>query len=90
MTDDRPIEQLATEWLRLERLAVENPSGVPVAVEAATAFEVAVREAAPEDLLLAWQAATRNREVCEPGGQEWADAREVERLLKMEYEAGRG
>lgn len=84
----RPIEELATEWLSMERLSANDPTfAVEPARAASAAYDEAVQAASPEELLLAWQAAQKAQAECEMGSKAWLEARSVSELLRMEYVA---
>ena len=91
MTDNEPdesIEAVATRWLSAERLAEErgNAGGSEGAARSASAdYDAAVAAAAPEDLLIAWHAAQKLQAGTEMGSKEWAEARAVSELLRVEY-----
>lgn len=86
-----PLESLAAEWLALERRSSKsgNAGDLERATRAAEAYERSVRLASLEDLQLAWRAAEKSREACLIGTSEWAEARSVAELLRLEYEAAR-
>ena len=86
-TDDDQIETLAAAWLELERRAVAEPTDerARLAAEASDRFERAIREASPEDLRLAWEAARKTQASVLMGSVEWAEARSVSQLLRVEY-----
>jgi hypothetical protein len=85
---ERSIEELAAEWLGLERLSANDPTfAVEPAREASAAYDEAVAAATPEELLLAWRAAQKTQGECEMGSREWVEARSVSELLRMEYAA---
>ena len=87
----RPIEVIATEWLRAERQQTSAPSRSTEATarKLAAEYEQAIRNGSQEDLRLAWEAARVAQAACEMGSQEWGFARSVAVLLGMEYEASR-
>jgi hypothetical protein len=85
---ERSIEELAAEWLSMERLSANDPTfAIEPAREASAAYDEAVGAATAEDLLLAWQAAQKIQGECEMGSKEWLEARSVSELLRMEYVA---
>ncbi len=91
--DARPeaIEELAARWLAAERTASErnNADGTEErARDASAAYDEAIVAATREELLLAWHAAQRLQDETEMGSREWADARAVSELLRVEYLAG--
>lgn len=81
------VEQLAAGWLVAERRATLDPADLKAeAARAASGrYEEAIRLATREDLRLAWEAAKRTQARCLMGSREWADARSVSELLRMEY-----
>ena len=92
MHNDTGLESLAAEWLTLERKSVTSglAHDVERATRAAEAYERSVRVASLEDLQLAWRAAEKARGDCLIGTSEWAEARSVAQLLRLEYESARG
>jgi hypothetical protein len=84
---DASIEELASAWLAAERHSTSDPAPGKAkdAVIASRRFEDAIRVATQEDLRLAWEAARRIQAACEIGSVEWAEARTVSELLRMEY-----
>jgi hypothetical protein len=90
-TDDS-IEGLATAWLEAERqaVAVGNANNTEErARQASATYDTAVAAASSEELLLAWRAAEARATEAEMGSKEWAEAREVAELLRVEYLAAR-
>ena len=90
MTIDTPsesIEALAADWLERERRATaeRNETAAQYAVEASERFERAIREGTQEDIRLAWEAARVVQSACVMGSTEWAEARQVSELLRVEY-----
>jgi hypothetical protein len=86
------IEGLAAAWLESERTAtaVGNANNTEERARlASAAYDEVVAAATTEDLLLAWQAAQAVASRAEMGSKEWADAREVAELLRVEYLAAR-
>jgi len=86
------IEGLAAAWLESERTAtaVGNANNTEERARLASAvYNEVVAAATPEDLLLAWQAAQAVAGRAEMGSKEWAEAREVAELLRVEYLAAR-
>jgi hypothetical protein len=86
------IEDLAAAWLESERTAtaVGNANNTEVRARVASAaYDEAVSTATPEELLLAWQAAEATVDQAEMGSKAWAEAREVAKLLRVEYLAAR-
>jgi hypothetical protein len=86
------IEGLATAWLDAERqaVAVGNANNTEDrARQASAAYDAAIAGASPEELLLAWRAAESTAGRAEMGSKEWAEAREVAELLRVEYLAAR-
>lgn len=81
------IEQLAAGWLAAERRATLDPVELKAeaALVASGRFEEAIRLATREELRLAWEAARRTQAECLMGSREWAEARTVSELLRMEY-----
>jgi hypothetical protein len=59
------------------------------AARAAEAYEESVRLASLEELQLAWRSAENARGACLIGTSEWAEARAVAQLLRLEYESAR-
>ena len=92
MHNDPGLESLAAEWLALERMSVTSglSRDVERATRAADAYERSLRVASLEDLQLAWRAAEKARGDCLIGTSEWAEARSVAELLRIEYESARG
>ncbi len=89
---DVSIEGLAAAWLESERTAtaVGNANNTEDRARLASAiYNEVVAAATPEDLLLAWQAAQAVASRAEMGSKEWAEAREVAELLRVEYLAAR-
>jgi len=89
---DMSIEGLAAAWLESERTAtaVGNANNTEERARLASAvYNEVVAAATPEDLLLAWQAAQAVASRAEMGSKEWAEAREVAELLRVEYLAAR-
>jgi hypothetical protein len=89
---DASIEGLAAAWLESERTAtaVGNANNTEERARlASAAYNEVVAAATPEDLLLAWQAAQAVAGRAEMGSKEWAEAREVAELLRVEYLAAR-
>jgi hypothetical protein len=85
---DESIEDLATRWLAAERLAEErgNAGGSEGDARSASAdYDAAVAAATSEDLLVAWHAAQKLQAATEMGSRQWAEAREVSELLRVEY-----
>ena len=88
MTIDRPLEDLASDWLAAERAAATGYAQSDERSRATSAaYEAAIRAATLEDLLLAWHSAVRRQDDTEMGSNDWANAREVSELLRFEYEA---
>jgi len=89
--EDTALESLAAAWLSLERRSVTSGQAEDVnrAAKAAEAYEDSVRLASLEDLQLAWRAAEKTRGDCLIGTSEWAEARSVAELLRLEYESAR-
>ena len=88
----RPIEAIATDWLEAERRATAgaNMAGLEDrARELSAAYDAAIRAASPEELRLAWEGAQRIQANCEMGSAQWASARQVSELLRVEYFASR-
>jgi hypothetical protein len=86
------LEELATAWLDAERqaVAVGNANNTEDrARQASAAYDGAVAGASPEELLLGWRAAEATASRAEMGSKEWAEAREVAELLRVEYLAAR-
>ena len=83
------IERLAADWLAAERHATADPTPLKAeaAREASARFEEAIRRATREELRLSWEAAKRAQAECLMGSREWAEARSVSELLRMEYMA---
>lgn len=81
------IEQLAAGWLEAERRATLDPGELKAeaARVASARFEEAIRLATREELRLAWEAARRTQDDRLMGSREWAEARSVSELLRMEY-----
>jgi hypothetical protein len=89
---DVSIEGLAAAWLESERTAtaVGNANNTEERARlASAAYNEVVAAATSEDLLLAWQAAQVVASQAEMGSKEWAEAREVAELLRVEYLAAR-
>jgi hypothetical protein len=88
---DSSIEGLAAAWLESERTAtaVNANNTEERARLASAAYDEVVAAATTEDLLLAWQAAQAVAGRAEMGSKEWAEAREVAELLRVEYLAAR-
>jgi hypothetical protein len=89
---DASIEGLASTWLEAERqaVAVGNANNTEErARQASAAYDAAVSAASSEDLLLAWRSAESLATEAEMGSKEWAEAREVAELLRVEYLAAR-
>ena len=84
---DADIEKLAARWLAAERRATLDPVDLTAeaAIQASSRFEEAIRLATPEELRLAWEAARRTQAECLMGSRDWAEARSVSELLRMEY-----
>lgn len=84
---DADIEMLAARWLAAERRATLDPVSLKAeaAIEASSLFEEAIRLATREELRLAWEAARRTQANCLMGSRDWAEARSVSELLRMEY-----
>lgn len=55
------------------------------AIQASSRFEEAIRLATRGELRLAWEAARRTQAECLMGSRDWAEARAVSELLRMEY-----
>ena len=89
--EDNALESLAAQWLALERRSTTSGRAEDMdrAARAAEAYEDALHLASLEDLLLAWRSAEKVREACLIGTSEWADARSVAQLLRLEYESAR-
>jgi hypothetical protein len=90
-TDDS-LEGLATAWLEAERqaVAVGNANNTEErARQASAVYDAAVSGASSEELLLAWRAAEARAAESEMGSKDWAEAREVAELLRVEYLAAR-
>ena len=88
MATDPPLEDLARAWLAAERAeATGFAQSDERSRSTSAAYEAAIRAASREDLLLAWHAAIRRQDDTEMGSDEWANAREVSELLRLEYEA---
>jgi hypothetical protein len=89
--EDGSLESLAAQWLALERRSTRSgrPEDMDAAARAAAAYERSVRGASLEDLQLAWRSAEKAREACLIGTSEWAEARAVAQLLRLEYESAR-
>lgn len=91
MTDGDPsIEQLAAAWLAAERVASDlGNAGQSEEVARSTSadYDAAVAAASAEDLLVAWHAARKIQGEAEMGSQQWAEARAVSELLRVEYQA---
>src|SRR5690348_8767380 len=88
MTIDRPLEDLASDWLAAERAEATGYAQSDERSRATSAaYEASLRAATREDLLLAWHAGIRRQDDTEMGSDHWANAREVSELLRLEYEA---
>ena len=85
----RALELIATEWLEAERRLVSHltEAAEAGARDLGLEYEAAIRSASQEDLRLAWEAARVAQARCEVGSAEWAEARSVSELLRMEYAA---
>jgi hypothetical protein len=83
----RPLEEVAREWLAAERRLTANPTARAEAIagQLAAEYELNVRAATQEEMRLAWEAARASQARCEMGSEEWAEARSVSELLRMEY-----
>ena len=81
------IEELAARWLAAERRSTWNPGDQQAEAARLTSerYEEAVRLATREELRLAWEAAKRTQADCLMGSRDWAEARSVAELLRMEY-----
>jgi hypothetical protein len=89
---DGSLEGLATAWLEAERqaVAVGNANNTEERARHASAiYDAAVSGASSEELLLAWRAAEARATESEMGSKDWAEAREVAELLRVEYLAAR-
>jgi hypothetical protein len=85
---ERSIEELAADWLAMERESANDPTrAIEPARAASSAYDDAISTASAEDLLLAWQAAQKTQADCEMGSKAWLEARSVSELLRMEYAA---
>lgn len=85
---DISIEALAERWLAAERVAAEQANAGRTeerARLASAAYDDAIAAASVEDLLLAWHAAQQLQAATEMGSKDWAEARAVSELLRMEY-----
>lgn len=86
MSDEPSIEDLARDWLGAERAdSAGRTSNSDQARATSAAYEAAVNAATREELLVAWHAAVRRQDETEMGSADWADAREVSELLRVEY-----
>jgi hypothetical protein len=86
MSNEPSIEDLARDWLDAER--AESAGRAPnsdLARSTSAAYEAAVSAASREELLLAWHAAVRRQDENDMGSGDWADARDVSELLRVEY-----
>jgi hypothetical protein len=81
------IEHLAARWLAAERRSTSNPSDRLAEAARVTSerYEEAIRLATREELRLASEAAKRTQADCLMGSREWAEARAVAELLRVEY-----
>jgi hypothetical protein len=89
---DDSLEGIAAAWLESERqaIAVGNANNTEErAREASAAYDAAVAAASAEELLLAWRAAEATASQAEMGSKDWAEAREVAELLRVEYLAAK-
>jgi hypothetical protein len=86
MSDEQSIEDLARDWLGAERAHTAGRVSTGDRAESiSAAYEAAVRAATKEELLIAWHAAIRRQDETEMGSSDWANAREVSELLRVEY-----
>lgn len=81
------IEHLAARWLAAERRSTSNPGDQQAEAARVTSerYEEAIRLATREEVRLAWEAAKRTQADCLMGSRDWAEARSVSELLRMEY-----
>ena len=89
---DGSLEGLAAAWLEAERqaVAVGNANNTEErARQASAAYDAAVSATSSEELLLGWRAAEARATEAEMGSKDWAEAREVAELLRVEYLAAR-
>jgi hypothetical protein len=95
MTDKpatRPLEVVASDWLAAERVSTAHRTerAEDTARDLSAEYEAAIHDATQEEMRLAWEAARAIQATCEMGSSEWADARSVSELLRMEYAARTG
>ena len=88
----RPLEELAAAWLAAEREAIATGNArnaEQVARDLSGTYDGALRQASPEELLLAWESARKLQAAEELGSLRWLEARSVSELLRREYQASR-
>jgi hypothetical protein len=86
MSTEPSIEDLARDWLGAERAdSAGRTPNADLARSTSAAYEAAVNAASPEELLVAWHAAIRRQDEAEMGSRDWAEARDVSELLRVEY-----
>lgn len=84
-----PLETQAAEWLAAEDAVSTNPDAEPEAVRRGLAYEAALAVASLEEKRLAWEAARVVQASREIGSRQWAAARRVSELLRVEYSIAR-
>jgi hypothetical protein len=92
MQTDRPIEEIAAEWLAAEtRAATSGNAGSSelFARDLSDQYDRAIKAATHEELRLAWEAAVKIQGEREIGSSDWLGARRVAELLRAEYLAAR-
>jgi hypothetical protein len=83
------LDQLAAAWLAAEEAATSEPAREPDAVRLALLYEAALASASLEEVRLAWEAAHLAQAGTVMGSRDWAAARRVSELLRVEYAAAK-
>jgi hypothetical protein len=89
MTEPDTLDGLAAAWLAAEDRNTTEPGRESEAVRLGLAYEAVLAAASIEEKRIAWEAARQTQAATEMGSREWASARRVSELLRVEYMAAR-
>ena len=78
------LDRLAAAWLEAEDRNSSEPGREAEAVRLGLAYEALLAAASIEEKRLAWEAARQAQAATEMGSREWASARRVSELLRVE------
>jgi hypothetical protein len=89
VSQDDTLDGLAAAWLAAEDRNTIEPGREAEAVRLGLAYEAMLAAASIEEKRIAWEAARRTQAGTELGSREWASARRVSELLRVEYLAAK-